>query len=135
MWPFRKSLKDHLSGLHKVKIQGIIFSIRKIEPIHFLNGAKIMQKFYDTYKVGGEEVGLDQIKVMNQVKAHWKDVFLAAVVDPVLKRKDDDGPGIFVDNLFTDWELCSELYSEINLITYAKKKSRVSSFLRRLSET
>jgi hypothetical protein len=60
---------------------------------------------------------------LDKLKSHYRDVFLAAVVEPKLKRTDDKGDsGIFVDNLFTDWDLAHELYEQIISYTYGKKK-------------
>jgi len=124
MWPFtkRKTLDGHLGAIHKVKIHGIFFKLRRINPMDYVAGTKAVQMHYDTYKTKGQK---DQIQKLNQnvekVKEHYVDVFMAGVVEPKLCRK-KDGEGIFVQNLFTDWDLANELYLKIMEITYGKKK-------------
>lgn len=131
---FGKKLENKLNELHYVTVEGVKFKIKKLEPIHFLNGSKVMQQYFDTYTVGNKVENPDEIKLLKQVKEHFKDVFLAAVVEPKLKRKNEpEVEGIFVENLFTEWSLCNELYAQIQLITYGKKKSRFSAFLDRLA--
>lgn len=122
-WFKSKSLEDHLNQTKKVKVHGIKFTIRKMTVEHYLDGSKVMRSIYDTYTIGNKDINLDDPSLVKRVKDHWKDVFSASVVVPKIKRKQEDEGDILVDNLFTDWDLASELYSQIMLFTYGKKKA------------
>lgn len=121
MWPFSKKLEDVLGRTKDIKILGIHFKIKKIDPTAYLDGSKVMLQIYDTYKLGNAKPEIDQTKAYEKMKEHYRDVFMASIVFPKLKRK-PDGEGIPVDNLFTEWELAHQLYNEIMQYTYGKKK-------------
>lgn len=120
-WFKTKTLDEHLNQTKMVKVHGIKFKLKKMGVEHFLDGSKVMQNVFDTYKIGADNNAGAETTI-KQVKEHWKDVFMASVVDPKLKRKESDPDGILVDNLFTDWNLASELYNKIIDFTYGKKK-------------
>jgi hypothetical protein len=103
-----------------VRIHGVKFSIKKIDTTSFLDGSKVMLQAYDVYKV---EKNSPEIKSSNleKIKEHYRDVFMAAVVEPKLHRKNGDKNSIFVDHLFTEWDLANKLYEEIIAHTYGKK--------------
>ena len=123
MWPFYKKLEDVLRRTKVIVVHGIKFEIKKIDPTAYLDGSKAMVQLYDVYKVGSKDQAPPiNDALMNKVKDHYKDVFMASVVRPVLRRK--DGEGILVDNLFTDWDLAHELYSKIMEHTHGKKKTK-----------
>lgn len=122
MWPFSKRLDDVLHGTKKVKIKGVVFRIKKIDPLSYLDGSKAMQKCFEVY----DNKKKDEAKMMTEadmkkVKEHIRDVVLAGVVSPKLSRKESED-GFFVDKLFVDWELVDRLYAEIVAFTYGKKK-------------
>ncbi len=122
MWPFSRRLEDVLDQTKSVRVHGVKFLIKKIDTTNFLDGSKVMLKMYDIYKVKGSALPEDQTeKNLLKVKEHYRDVFMASIVSPKLTRK-NEGMGIFVDNIFTEWDLANELYSEIMLYTYGKKK-------------
>lgn len=121
MWPFSKNLQDVLNKTKKVRIHGVKFYIKKIDPTAFLDGSKVMIQQYDTYKVSKPSAELNE-SVLNKIREHYKDVFLASVVTPKLCRKEKEGDGLLVDNLFTEWDLAHELYAAIMEHTYGKKK-------------
>lgn len=122
-WLFGRSLEDALLKTYKVKVHGVIFRVRKINPLDHLTGAQVIQKHFDTYKTKAEKENPITPGYVAKLKEHYKDVFLAAVVEPKLKRK-EEGEGILVDNLFTDWDLAQELYLQIMQVTHGKKKLR-----------
>jgi len=118
----KKSLDEHLSQTKTVNISGVDFEIRKITVLDYLYGATVLTENYSVWKKGSE---IEQAKVAeNNLKKHYRDVFLQCVISPVLKRKEEDsGPGeIFVDRLFLDWNMAHSLYMEIMLFTHGKKK-------------
>lgn len=120
MWPFRKkSLSDHLRDTKRIKVMGMFFHIRKINPLDFLEGANALKQAYDVYTVSNDVTKINTKKVFKQ----YVDVLMAGVVEPKLSRK-DDGSGLFVEKLFTDWGLVDELHTAIYEYTYGKKKIR-----------
>jgi hypothetical protein len=122
MWPFKqKNLEDHLAEIKRVNVQGIIFKFKKIDPSNFMDGSKVMLQIFEIYKIDPKRSDEENVKNLGKIKEHYRDVFMAAVVEPKLKRKPDE-EGILVDNLFTDWVMCHELYAHIMEYTYGKKK-------------
>lgn len=124
---FRKghTVDEILDPRQRVYIRGIWFTIRKINPIDHLHGAKVLT---ESYKVSTLE---DRKSLANQpepnlekIKQHYRDVFTQCVLDPVFVRKEADaGEGkTWVDRLFLDWEIAQELYEAIMVFTYGKKK-------------
>lgn len=100
---------------------GMFFTIKKIDPSAFLDGSKVMLQVFDLYKIDRSKANLEVEKNLNKIKEHYRDVFMSSVVEPKLKRKPEE-EGILVDNLFTDWTLCHDLYGHIIEYTYGKKK-------------
>ena len=121
MWPFKaKSLAGALLQTKRIKIDGIIFRIRRISPLDYLAGTAALQGVHDVYKTRGESSEPPETLV-KKTRLHYTDVFMAAVVEPKLKRKQDDESGVWVEGLFSDWALANALYSAIFLYTYGKK--------------
>jgi len=122
----RRKLEDALSETKRVKIFGVIFHLRKINPLDYVAGAQVMQKHFDTYKTAGQKQQLDLVTAnTSKIKDHYVDVFMSSVVEPKLvRKKEDDAKAIWVQNLFTDWDLANALYLKIMEITYGKKKMR-----------
>ena len=120
MWPFSKSIEDVLYKTKDVRILGVKFTIKRIDPTAYLDGSKVMLQTFDTYKI--EKTPEAANKNIEKVKEHYRDVFMASVISPVLTRKPGE-PGIPVDHLFTEWELANELYTNIIEHTYGKKKA------------
>lgn len=121
MWPFSKSLEHVLNKTKTVRVHGVKFEIKKIDPSSYLDGSKVMLQLYDVYKLGKEAPADVTQQALNKVKDHYKDIFLASVIAPKLRRNDKTD-GLLVDNLFTEWDLAHQLYGEIMAYTYGKKK-------------
>lgn len=121
---FTKQLSTVLGRTYKVKIHGVKFELRKIHPLDFLDGSKAVTQVYATYEEARKEKNVEAIlQSSKKIKEHYADVFLASVVSPKLVRKEEDqDKGIFVDNLFTDWDLANALYNKISEVSYGKKK-------------
>jgi len=119
---WNRSLESVLNETKLVVVKGVRFRIKKIDPFSYLDGSQAISQIFQTYEQKREmsEPNLEK------VKAHYKDVFLAGVVEPKLKRKQEEAEGIFVDNLFTEWELANDLFAEIIGYTYGKKKTSFS---------
>lgn len=121
MWPFSRKLEDVLNKTKNISVLGVKFKIKKIDVSNFLDGSKVMLQMYDIYKLPTAQAPEETSKNMARIKEHYRDVFMASVIEPKLKRK-EDGDGLLVDNLFTEWDLCHELYGHIAELTYGKKK-------------
>lgn len=133
---FSKSLKDALGAKKSIKIRGIQFVLKKIDPLDHAKGLKVMRSCYETYTVkskGDTELTDGQLK---KIRDHYRDVFMASVVKPKLSRKDEED-SVCVDDIFTDPELSEMLYMEIMYHTYGKKKLmlQLSAGLEQLSST
>lgn len=127
MWFFKKketTLGDHLRGSKQIILKGIRFEIRKLNPMDYLEGGKVMQEVYATYKTDEEKkIDAKMVKNIEKIKAHMRDVIMAGVVRPELVRKPEDNPvAVCVDEIFADWELAQLLVAEILNHTYGRKK-------------
>ena len=128
MWPFkRKTLDDVLNATVRIKAGGVVFRIKKIDALSFMDGSNAIMQIYQTYedRKDSKKVKTDEEKARDndRLRKHFSDVFLAGVVEPKLcRKKDDKSDGIPVDNLFTDWGLVNDLYQKIMEYSYGKKK-------------
>lgn len=125
MWPFRsKSLREHLSSGKKVKVEGIVFYIRKINVLDYLDGSRVMAELFSVYKTKDEKTFLEKSSVENfsKLKKYLTDIILAGVIAPKLVRDKTDTSGLFIDDLFSDWLLAQKLAETILAYTYGKKK-------------
>lgn len=121
-WLFGKELSSHLEETKKVKISGVNFTIKKINTLNYIEGAKVLKQTYDTYKTKGADS--NNVNSDKKVVEHFSHVIVAGVVNPKLSHN-DDGIGIHVDKLFVDWDLVVGLYNEIMEFTYGKKKMKL----------
>lgn len=123
-WRFRsKKLESVLGRTKVIKIYGVRFRIKKLDPLAHLDGSNAMLMTYDIYE---NKKGSNNPKP-SKVRDHMKDVFLNSVVEPKLARKETD-EGLFVENLFSDFTLSNNLYEAIILYTYGKKKTLFGIF-------
>ncbi len=117
-----KDLKESLAKTKTVKINGVLFKIKKINVLDFLDGSRVLQKAYLTYEEAKADAKKDiDMNLQKKVNEHYKDVFMAGVVHPKLSRK-DEADAVCVDDLFVDPEMVQQLYQEIYAYTYGKKK-------------
>lgn len=122
MWPFSRNLERAINETKKVRIKGITFRIRKIDPLNYLDGSKAIQKVYDVYEEKKKnEAPIVSDSDIKKAKEHFRDVILAGTISPKLSRKEDES-GFWVEKLFLDWELVESLYTQIMTYTYGKKK-------------
>lgn len=115
----RKTLEEELNKTKTIKVLGMKFKIKKITPFDYLNGSESVLQFYQVYKTAKDVAPEMDHKKMQKL---YTNIFLAGIVEPKIKRKNDESPGVFVDYLFTEWELAQKLYEEIFIYTYGKKK-------------
>jgi len=129
-----KSLAKALDPQKRVKIEGIIFQIRKLNPLDYLAGYKAIQQMFGVYQkeVKPAEMGDHEVK---KIKEHYAHVFSAAVITPkiTVKLPEPGQPGLWSEALFNNWDICQRLYDEIIQFTYGKKKRMFFGFLKRSS--
>lgn len=117
-----RAVSQALNPVKTVKIEGILFKLKKINPMDYLAGFKAMAQMYETYKV--DKNNPIDIVNMKKIREHYIEVFTAAVTEPVLSRKPDCKDALYVEMLFNNWELTEKLYLSILEFTYGKKKLR-----------
>jgi len=120
---FRKrSLRDALNETKRIKIEGVYFTIRKLNPLDFLSGSEVLLESYNTYEAERQKgnAKIDK-KAEKTIYDHYRHTFMAGVVKPVLTLKQEK-EGIYVDNIFNNSTLMEKLYQEIMGFTYGKKK-------------
>ena len=122
---FGRDLIDAINETKKIRVCGIKFEITKLSVLDHIQSNKTLLKAYGEWN---EKKGDENIKItdsyMKKLKAHYSDCFLQSVVAPKISRKAEDG-GIWVEHLFTDWDLAEELYNQIMIYTYGKKKVKL----------
>lgn len=119
-WFFGKSLNDHLFATKKVRINGIRFEIKKLNAINYLDGTNTLKQTYETYKTKGDVQAVVSDK---KVVEYFSEVICGCVVHPKITHKKEES-GIWVNDLFVDWDLVVALYNEIMTFTYGKKKMK-----------
>ena len=117
-----KELKDVVGQTKRVKVRDVLFTIRKLEPVHYLNGSRAAFKIYDTWK-REKDVDFSE-KELKKIKEHYKDVLIASIVKPLISR-DGKGESTHVDEIINDWEFAGELYTEIMCFTKGVKKKKM----------
>lgn len=120
---FGKDLDAVLNKTKTVRVSGVRFKIRKVNVLDYLAGNKVMLQSFDTYKTGLEPSLPKSENQEKKLREHYAQVLVAGVVHPKLKLK-EEGEGIFVEDLFIDWEMAVGVYNQIMLLTYGKKKIR-----------
>ena len=124
---FGQELRDHLMETRNIKCRGMRFTIRRIDPLVYMDGSRVLKETFQKYKIDKGNSGELPEKVRaDEIKKHYIDVLCAGIVKPEISRKKDDGQKIFVEYLFTDWALANDLYEQIMLFTYGKKKTKSS---------
>ncbi len=129
MWPFRtKSTLEKLRGHKKIKINGLQFVIKRINPLVDFPDDRMPSIFTDKVKADQPEntPPLTNQKRMEELKEDVGMILSAGLVDPSVKN--DQGIGdITIDELFLDPTACIKLYIEImrNSIQALDWKQRV----------
>lgn len=121
-WFRSRSLEDEIEKRKKVKLRGVRFILKKIDPINYVDGSKVLLDSYQVYEVGGKKERVLTEGDKARMRKHYIDCFMASVVHPRLSRMDGEEGSFFVDKFFDDWEFATELYQEILLVSYGKKK-------------
>lgn len=125
------NIEKALFPTKRVKIEGIIFVIRKINPLDYLAGFRVLQQTFDTYdQKSSADKQLSETVNVDKIRAHYTDVLTAAVIEPKLTRQKEE-TGLWVDALFNSWEICEKLYNEILIFTHGKKKLKSLGYLKR----
>lgn len=119
------SLRDKLNETKNIKVSGVLFKIKRIQVLDYMEGARVLHETFSVYKTKEQKV-LDEklIKNLSKAKEYMRDVIMAGVVQPKLVRKQEDDPSaVCVDELVEgDWMMAQNLAAEILAYTYGKKK-------------
>lgn len=121
---WKKSDKDKILGLKTIKINGVLFTIKKIDVTDYISGSKVLFSIWEDWsekKRNDSEMNVN----IEKTKSIYRDVFMAGVVKPKLSRTETECENIFVDEIFNDWEMANKLYSEIMEHTIGKKKMKL----------
>ena len=120
-----QDLRSYLNDSKRIKVQGVIFDIRKINILDYLEGARVLQEFFSVYKTKDQKYkqSKEHIEHMKKARSFMRDIIMAGVVKPKLVRKqEDDTEAILVDEVLSDWVMAQTLSAEILDYTYNKKK-------------
>jgi hypothetical protein len=122
-WKRGRDLKSVLNETKKIKIDGVLFEIQKLKALDYMTGAEVLTASFATWedKRKSDKASKDLDKSIKKIQDHYKEVFLSCVIKPKLSRT-EDGDGIFVEEMFKDFDMCANLYLEIANFTYGKKK-------------
>ncbi len=112
------NLSDVLNPTKKVKIQGVHFTIKKLDPLAYLQGYQILFKVFDDYKTTKKAEDFD----LKKLQKTFKDVIGAGVISPKLAYKEDDDGTSIDDIINSNWTMAEELCSQILEFTHSKKK-------------
>lgn len=123
---YGKNLGDVLNVTKSIRINGVRFVIKKISVLDYASGAKVLLQYHDTYRSNVKEGKPLDTAMEKKAKEHYSHVLVAGVVSPRLSHF-DDGVGVFIDRMFSDFELVERLYTEIMTFSYGKKKVQTSS--------
>ena len=122
----KKNLDLHLNARKVININGFSFIIKKLNPLDYMSNDKILLQLFDIYTNKKDEIVSEAN--LKKMLEHYKQVICASVVNPkITYKKENDG--IFVEDLFKDWDMIDELYSEILSYTIGKKKFKKSILL------
>lgn len=121
---FGSDLREKLGRTRAVRVHDVRFVIRKIDPLSYLTGSKVMLSHYASYEEKRAAGKQDDVALMKATRDHYRDVFLQAVVEPKLCRTPEEAKNgeIPVDYLMTEWDMAVQLYVAIIEFTYGKKK-------------
>ena len=105
-------------------MSGVLFTIKKIDVLDYLEGARVLHEIFSTYKTKNEKVLDDKmVGSIKKAREYMRDVIMAGVVKPAVVRKPEENlEAIPVDELMNDWTLAQDLVGEILRFTYGKKK-------------
>lgn len=111
-------LEEKLMGVKKVKIQGVVFKIKKITPEDYLDkeGLPISK-----WQIEAEAISTKQREnsvSLNELKIIWKRIFIKAIISINKNYNVEDLVDKIVDNYF----LSAELYKFIGEYSFGVKK-------------
>lgn len=133
---FRKSddietIKFRLAGFKKVKINGVRFVIRKLNPTDHLAGLKILLSYHDLYKKQKDHKvdKISRLEDLQKMEKFFRDFIYAGVVSPkisMIADKTQLAPDeIHVDDILSNLDTTRKLASAIIGHTYKKKLTTV----------
>lgn len=127
---FGKRTLEQAYGRKQMDIWGVPFTLKPVNVLDYLDGSRVLVQVYDTYKTG--TVSAEAVVSDKKIIEHMRDVIMAGVESPKLKRKKDANvEGFFVDDLFENAEFAATVYGEIMKLSYPQKKKMFGVFLER----
>ncbi len=121
MWPFslktpEEKLKERLLNLKKIKVGGMKFTIKKINPLLDFPSDKIPQIFTDYYARRQDPKDFSQ-KDLENLDENIKPILKAGIYKPNIIPIDKENrwkeKGLTIEDLFIDRELAYKLFNEI----------------------
>ncbi|GAG31688.1 unnamed protein product [marine sediment metagenome] len=128
---FGREFSEVANETKRIKIKGVLFTIKKLDVLDYLEGQTVLTKVYDVADNKRKNLKLVDTSPSTSdckaIKQHYTDVFMAGVVRPVLS-KDGNGETISVDEIFKMGNLYESLYMAIIMFTHGKKKIQLDTF-------
>lgn len=118
----KKSFEEQINKTKVVKLGGMRFVIKRIDPIEHLRGINVLKKVYEVYQTRDKSVDVveNAEEMLKKIRASCKDLLLAGVVEPELVAKPEQGK-ICVDLILQDLSIAQGLAQSIIQYTYKKK--------------
>lgn len=113
--------KDYLRQQKTVKINGVVFVVKKISIEDHLAGLNVILNIHQTYKTKPKEP-TEKLDDLKQLRKFMRDIIYAGVVMPKLNMGKDQNENLHVDEILNDMVLAQKLTSEIINLAYGKKK-------------
>lgn len=112
MWPFsRTNCKDVLQGKKFVRVNGLRFTIRKLNPLIDFESSKMPQIFtmFQSRRKTPQDQEVNQERVLKDMMA----IVEAGLIKPELVPVAKTNEGVTVEDLFRDMDTGVKLYWEI----------------------
>jgi hypothetical protein len=104
----KKTTVEELRGYKKITINGMRFTIKKINPLLDFHSDQMPQIFTDFVSARPSALPTMTPETIKKYQEDMYSIIRAGLVDPVLSKE-----GITAEDLFRDMEVGSKLYQEI----------------------
>lgn len=124
-WPFKTkevSLEDYLHKTKKIKINGVVFQIKKINLDDHLSGLDVILQIRDLYRKEKNQPAAVTIENQKKISKIVRDIIYAGVVKPQLTMKKDEPTKIHIDEIMVEKDMAEALSTAILQHTYQKKR-------------
>jgi hypothetical protein len=113
VWPFKKQpTVEDLRGYKKITINGMRFTIKRVNPLLDFHSDRMPQIFSDYESVREKPLPTSASEALKKVQGDMYDIILAGVVDPKMVPNGKDG-GFTPEDMFRDPTLGVKLYHVI----------------------